>query len=229
MALSTAAGLSARFPVISSAGWFQHQVGNQTFRVRLIDGGYVDNSGLATTRDIIAALERQDGQNMSVMDQVKEGGAEARLISLAIVGPPARNDLTTESFQGLNEILSPVLGFLNVYGNRSDQVIEQARFDFNRDAIQSSSPSQTLEDYGFRGMYLDPTDLPLGWLLSKASQKLIRQQVPTLGDPLCQNRSEAEIVEAIAKPHPSATERLKNNACVVQSIALELQGNPSQS
>ena len=230
LALSTAAGLSARFPVISSAGWFKHQVNDETYRVRLIDGGYVDNSGLATTRDIIAALEEKQGnEDMSAMDKIQESstGDEAipRLISLAIVGPPAQRALSAESFQGLSEFGSPLLGLLNVYQNRSDRVIEQARFDFNRTALQSRSTQ--LKDYGFRGMYLDPTGLPLGWLLSEASQNKIDAQVPTFDDSLCRDKSEKEIVEAIAKPITSTETRLMNNACVAKSIQMELTGQLS--
>jgi hypothetical protein len=55
MAYSTAAGLSARFPLISPYGFFPEQ------RVRrFIDGGLYDNSGAVTANEIISSLENID-------------------------------------------------------------------------------------------------------------------------------------------------------------------------
>lgn len=53
--LSTAATMSARFPVISPHGNLRDRTGDVTDRI--VDGGYFENEGLATAADIAAALK----------------------------------------------------------------------------------------------------------------------------------------------------------------------------
>lgn len=53
--LSTAATMSARFPVISPQGVFRDQAGNITDSV--VDGGYFENDGLATAADVVLQLK----------------------------------------------------------------------------------------------------------------------------------------------------------------------------
>jgi hypothetical protein len=59
--LSTAVGLSARFPVVSPTGWFEGTEQNWLLediatKVDLADGGYFDNSGSDTAIDIVTRL-----------------------------------------------------------------------------------------------------------------------------------------------------------------------------
>jgi len=54
--LSTAALLSARFPIISPAGTLRAK-GDATHGDRIVDGGYFDNAGLASALDVARALK----------------------------------------------------------------------------------------------------------------------------------------------------------------------------
>jgi hypothetical protein len=66
MAYSTAAGLSARFPLISPYGFFPEQ------RVRrFVDGGLYDNSGAVTANEIKLSL-----QNINVEKKLKRENGE---------------------------------------------------------------------------------------------------------------------------------------------------------
>ena len=64
MPLSTAIGLSARFPWISPAGWYafidpnEKKPGEKARKRRMsfVDGGYVDNSGVATASKLAQSL-----------------------------------------------------------------------------------------------------------------------------------------------------------------------------
>jgi len=58
VALSTAATMSARFPIISPAGVLRNQDGNAVDRI--IDGGFFENDGLATAADIARVLIRHE-------------------------------------------------------------------------------------------------------------------------------------------------------------------------
>ncbi|MCW2276198.1 hypothetical protein GJ654_17925 [Rhodoblastus acidophilus] len=53
--LSTAALLSARFPIISPAGVLRNEA-DATYGDRVVDGGYFENSGLSTATDLARAL-----------------------------------------------------------------------------------------------------------------------------------------------------------------------------
>lgn len=226
--LSTAAGLSARFPIISSAGWFKYDDGNKTHKIRLVDGGYFDNSGIATTRDIFAALEqKQEGQNLSTLDEVSKqnSNAKPKLINIAIVGLPPENNLAQESFQGLNELVSPLLAFWKVYNNRSDKVVEQARYELNRESILENSPDQS--QLRFRAFYLNAQDLPLGWLLSKTSQERIDAQNKSYKE--CKSISTSERIASITGSLKTKNDISQNNACVAKSIFDELSSDPEES
>jgi hypothetical protein len=60
MRLSTAAVLSARFPVLSPAGVFQYEDRRgRTHKTRVVDGGYFDNTGLETINQLIPFLVKQ--------------------------------------------------------------------------------------------------------------------------------------------------------------------------
>jgi len=54
--LSTAALLSARFPVISPVARYDGEVGGT---IRIVDGGYSDNSGAATGADVLEAFVKE--------------------------------------------------------------------------------------------------------------------------------------------------------------------------
>lgn len=54
--LSTAILLSARFPLLSPAAMFEHQIVNNKIRRHYVDGGYFDNSGQETMLQLIRSL-----------------------------------------------------------------------------------------------------------------------------------------------------------------------------
>lgn len=59
--LSTAVHLSARFTYVSPAG--RIDIPDQDRRIRLVDGGYFDNSGAVTTQEILAAIQHAIGNS----------------------------------------------------------------------------------------------------------------------------------------------------------------------
>ena len=68
--LSTAATMSARFPVISPQGLIRNLDGNVDDQI--VDGGYFENDGLVTIIDIAAALRERFGLNPVVIHVVNE-------------------------------------------------------------------------------------------------------------------------------------------------------------
>lgn len=185
--LSTGTVLSARFPVATPVGWFEVPSPDGTpQRYRLADGGYFENSGVSTALDIDPVLRPKQQQ------------VPIKLVYISIVDQYTQNLTAT----GLNELLSPLRALLNSREARGRSVIQQA--EYSLDPNQPDNPF----DNGFRKLVLDKqlADLPLGWLLSEASQNTIRAQS---GWPdLCQP--------------PSRRDSLWSNSCVAKSILDEL-------
>jgi hypothetical protein len=79
--LSTAATMSARFPLISPHGLLRDGSGNVVDRI--VDGGYFENDGLATAADLAAALKDVYGLLPIVIrilnEPVKPGDGDGRL------------------------------------------------------------------------------------------------------------------------------------------------------
>ncbi len=100
--LSTAALTSARFPIISPAGAFGMK-GNVQRGDQLVDGGFFENSGLSTARDIANGLQIR-GISVAVLTIANEPEA----IADAVV--PRRAAKTP--LIGTSEVAAPVLGFV---------------------------------------------------------------------------------------------------------------------
>jgi heme/copper-type cytochrome/quinol oxidase subunit 2 len=211
--LSTAAGLSARFPIVSSAGWFTYEKAGKKYTNRLVDGGYYDNSGLVTARDIVSALSvNQKDKTESVLEELnKTYGIKPKLINLAIVDVPQPTQVVGSSSRGFDGVLSPLTTVLNVRNTRGSGVVAQAAYDLNRDATKP-------EDYRFRAFYLDKemAKLPLGWLLSKTSQDAIEKQNPSYET--CNDLKMTQLILGMK----DKINTIENNSCVAKSIFMEL-------
>jgi Patatin-like phospholipase len=109
--LSTAAILSARFPLITPAGTVplpaRRNGSTSPTKARYVDGGYFENSGLATVLDVVEAvrLEAVAGNVRLVIISIET--------SAAITNYPNTADDT--SYPGFNfgELLSPLRALLN--------------------------------------------------------------------------------------------------------------------
>jgi predicted acylesterase/phospholipase RssA len=198
--LSTAAGLSARFPFVTPVGWFNRSLDGA--KVRLADGGYFDNSGIPTAIDVGQTLEKLDG-----------AGKTFKLIYLAIVDQPV--DTSNEPLQspGLNEILSPIKVLFNARGARSQSAIELSTYSLN-DGIADPFKLK------LRTLYLQQTGrdlkLPLGWQISKRSQAFIDDQTRQPSECNSQEFRQAFAGNRLEK------EVYNHNSCVAKSIENDL-------
>ena len=198
--LSTAAGLSARFPYVTPAGWYKRSTDGQ--KVRLVDGGYFDNSGIPTALDIGRSLQHL------------EKGRSFEIIYLSLVDRPTTSSAHRTEREGLDEVMSPIRAIFSAREARSRSAVDFSTYTLN-DGI--TDPFK----FKFRTMMLKKTEgevkLPLGWLLSKSSQQLIDRQTPSPS--LCNvdrfNRTDS---------NSSATgiNVYNHNSCVAKSIGDDL-------
>ncbi|HMD66938.1 MAG TPA: hypothetical protein VKG22_09875 [Stellaceae bacterium] len=152
--LSTAVGLSARFPFLTPAGWFSTKSGE----VSLVDGGYSDNSGVATALDVINQLKQWD---------------DYKFIVIALVSESARS----QPNQLFAEFASPLRALDSTRSARGRSAVDQAEFYLNgsRCSETAAGPGSDCITARMRTAILATGDvrLPLGWVLSSRSRQAI--------------------------------------------------------
>jgi hypothetical protein len=175
LSVSTAAVLSARFPWITPSAWFPEQRMRDgkphVDKIRLVDGGIFENSGVAIALELIRAMEQEAAQ-LGIADKIN--------LNLIVL---TDGEGVTPTFPRLDfgEFLDPIRALLSARSARAPLTIGQAE----RELDGRSQP-----EYGqFR---IRPTrvrrvpleamgvHLPLGWHLSHTAMQMIGVQT---GDP----------------------------------------------
>jgi hypothetical protein len=147
MPLSTAALLSARFTYVSPAGLIDTRRTTAPRWIRLVDGGYFDNSGAVTAQELAGVL-------------LAAADSRLRLIVLHLPNDPetpsAQLNAQQRSFsrlEFLSEVFAPPQTLLNTRGARGTQAVSYLR----------SQPG--IELLSIRPCRVHVT-APLGWVLS---------------------------------------------------------------
>ena len=156
--VSTAAHLSARFTYVSPAGLVDTHRTDAPRYIRLVDGGYFDNSGTATLQEIARAIQRAH--------RTLAGARPMRVIVLHIPNDPPNDREITAGGSGraaLTETLSPIRALLATRGAHATQAIE-----FMRGTADSEQITLALNR--------SQAALPLGWVLSDLVRAQIREQ-----------------------------------------------------
>lgn len=168
MPLSTAALLSARFPWITPPGWYEQRQSRadgtpseSTYENQLVDGGYFENSGVATALDIIRGIRKLP----AVRDKVS-----LRLIILT------RGEYETKTFFGTETVSAPIRALLNTRAARGIATIQGARRELSAAVRDEADRTQGIARV--QRIYLKDMDYapPLGWRLSKSTGFLIEAQ-----------------------------------------------------
>lgn len=186
--LSTATFLSARFPIVTPAGFIpigRDANGDWVGKHRYVDGGYFENSGAATLYDILAVMQAPDGTQKpsympivirignSLKPQVKyevtpTGGANTQQVTITS-NPAGRVQYTS---QGLGEVLSPIRTLLNTREARGETAIKQLNTAITT-LQDGGKPSEFIEFQLFE----NEVALPLGWLLSRQAREEMKRQL----------------------------------------------------
>jgi hypothetical protein len=211
MRLSTAVGLSARFPWISPPGWykFDDPGSKRARRMSFVDGGYVDNSGVVTAlgiaQHIDALLSAKTPRPNVLINVILVSALWAPLDKMWIDPPQDRN---------YGEVVPPVDAAINArqgrgYTTQYDAAIEDKRAGLN------------INEIGFYYSYLAP---PLGWQLSDVSRRYIEL---FKGHPeRCPLNDEEKYRDYVARTLEShekaAVAYIRRADCVVARVANEL-------
>ncbi|OYW51892.1 MAG: hypothetical protein B7Y80_21200 [Hyphomicrobium sp. 32-62-53] len=160
--MSTAAILSARFPWLTPAASFWETDGTnpeaQPVKIRIVDGGYFENSGVATAVDLVNDMLKS-AQRLGISDHI-----QIKFIVFTSA------DFERPRVYGLGEFLEPIRTMLNTREARArieiGSLFEMAsNVDNPKAEIQTSVTKLELRGYGY--------PLPLGWRLSGITRGLI--------------------------------------------------------
>ena len=192
MKLSTAVGLSARFPWLSPQGWFtfttpeeKAELGEKkaTRRMSFVDGGYVDNSGVATATKIARLLAYVTASDPTLPK------VEIKIIVISAAWIPfERFFIDAPQNTSTSEYVSPFVAAIAAWQGRG----YTAQADVSVDKLFNVIDM---------GVYYNFMPLPVGWHLSTLSRNYIDK---FKGDP-------ASCDEDKAKPS------LKNHATMAGS------------
>lgn len=162
--LSTAAFISARFPWVTPAATVK--ISNPCLgkddTVRLVDGGYLDNSGVETALGLIERLKQAAAKARSQDRNVPEVGIH--LISLS------GGDFPTRSSYSFNDALEPIRALLSGRETRAYIALNRAQVSLGG----STDPdTQSFDKTDLRSMFYR---LPLGWALSQRTRNIIAHE-----------------------------------------------------
>jgi hypothetical protein len=168
--LSTAAVLSARFPWVTPTAWFYETpemgkcVPSERDVTKVSDGGFFENSGVASALDLTYSLQK--------IIEERKLPVDIKLIILTSGG------FATDKVTSLSEALDPIRTMLNASGARGYIEVDRAE---QASGVRNEPPTAsaaalrgaevlkvTLEGLGY--------PLPLGWSVSTVTSYLIQFQ-----------------------------------------------------
>jgi hypothetical protein len=216
--LSTAVGLSARFPWVLPAATFKY--GDHD--VRLVDGGYFENSGAETAYDIVKMLNDAKSAAPGKNDDSNLGKYEVYFI--AITG---EEFYESESSRALGEVLSPLRGLLTSRSARGGLAVWRALSKLTNDACEAGIEDCAGIPLQADRVVLNQRDLklPLGFLQSSSAMSAVSA---IAGDAAaCQPVYETFLTQMKDVQQEAARRVLRSadtNNCVACAVQQQLHG-----
>jgi hypothetical protein len=148
--LSTAVGLSSRFPWLLPAGLGRRALDGSRFR--LLDGALFENSGIETANDLIAELGDQ---------------GEVKIHLIYIAGASLSSE---RSWQGMGETLSPIRALLGTRAQRGSLALYRSD---QRDRRCAGDPKCAIGVSAEFPLNLGDFRTALGWQLSPLTRRVV--------------------------------------------------------
>jgi hypothetical protein len=209
--LSAAAGASARFTYVSPAGtffWSQQVPGGESEErtMRVVDGGYFENSGAATAMDLLGTLRKSHKNLYPILILIRNDPQAPDVCHRGGNGTQA--DLTGDASSGLaddllKEVSTPIRALLNartargrlaeVDAARQIEETDGAVIELPIAAVLESAEGDKAKLARLRKRAIEP---PLGWSLSED----VRSEIDAvLKDRKGKLASEYTMLEALLK------------------------------
>jgi predicted chitinase len=203
--LSTAAFISARFPWVSPAATVK--ISNPCFgkdeTIRLVDGGYIDNSGVETALGLVERIRAKVEEARVKDPSIPKVGVH--LISLT------GGDFPTRSSYSFNDLLEPIRALMSGREARAYIALSRAQTSLgsSKDSTSLSFDRTDLRSTFYR--------LPLGWSLSPKTRSIIAHESGRYWD------CEPELKYTQTKDRSF----LSNSDCIQLSVNFLLNGSLS--
>ncbi|MEM7241523.1 MAG: SoxR reducing system RseC family protein [Pseudomonadota bacterium] len=196
--LSTAVGISARFPWMSSPGRLNPELpDNVIFRpTHFVDGGYFENSGTHEIGKLIDDLK----------PIIEKENLELRVIVIQSI--PVSGNYS----KGLAELLTPIRGLLNTRYSRGQASVHEMLDRFCQNGLLCDD-APSFRELPVRWFHLHdewPATLPLGWVLSNKSKATIDRSIGYLEECTAGN----ELATAF-----------ESNGCTIRFLEQDLMGD----
>ena len=187
IALSTAAVLSSRFPLIlppasvEGEGWIWPRIAT-----RFVDGGYFENSGADTATNLINGLEAESPAKILRSRKTSHRPRSVKeypeyVLKMIVLGSYAYDARLYEGteFQAnsFSELMTPLDAFMNTREVRGDQAVQRASDLFDVPPALKGE-SRRVYRLNLNHRYFK---FPLGWQLSSTTRKLIAANLAEAG------------------------------------------------
>jgi uncharacterized Zn-finger protein/predicted acylesterase/phospholipase RssA len=163
--LSTAVLLSARFPVISPAGRLPVSAPDAL----VVDGGYVDNSGTLTAREVVDALE-------AALDDDKAAFGHVKIVTLMIANDPDPQTQPVHKNTTSWDISASIVGALSSPVETLDLLRQAHTVNFKRDYAKHVRELGGIVLNDLRP-HADSVQFPLGWTLARRTMEAMDFQI----------------------------------------------------
>lgn len=206
--LSTAAHMSARFTFVSPAGRFLDGS-------HIVDGGYFENSAATAAYEIATRIKDwcafQKIANVDVKVIMISNDPRKPPIGPAKPQPELPGPKHTESLlvrgQFMGELMAPLYALMNTRnarGTYAQKAIGREQRRFKAGVVEAPAESESSQALTKDIIYFKLRDtqvpLPLGWMLSAAAARTIREQI-SQDDDVVQNQSAMnEVLKTLPAP-----------------------------
>jgi predicted acylesterase/phospholipase RssA len=160
--LKTAMTLSARFPVVTPAGF----IGSPKTEYRLVDGGYFENTGLQTAYQLVQLLNKCVKEDTLLIINLK------RPVKPVIIFIQNGKESTNPG-KDYSKSFAPLTAFLNAWGDKTPATVGDLQY-FIASSVQDD------EFLRFTLARSNEEIIPLGWYLSKTASKNMFTQLNKL-------------------------------------------------
>jgi len=206
--LSTAAQMSARYTFVSPAGRFPDGS-------HIVDGGYFENSAATTAYEIAIRIKDwcafKKIANVDVKIIMISNNPRKPSIAPAKPAPeppgPKRTRPTLVRGDFMGELTAPLYTLLNTrdaHGTYAQKAIGREQRRFKAGVVSAPTETESRQELTKDIVYFKLRDtqvpLPLGWMLSAAAARTIREQI-NQDDDLVQNQSAMnEVLKTLPPP-----------------------------
>ncbi len=203
--IKTAAFMSARFPIVTPPATIQANTTGREDMMTIVDGGYIDNSGLETALAVITSIRQSATeamcrfieQNSTTLTQTRKNDLIQDLnrieLHLILIKTSEQSDEERVPNRGLYEIRGPLTAFFNSWDINIGSKLNVAREYLHLAANEKvDTPITSATNCTNKTPFVSviPVDkelilfdldrkqqtIPLGWFLSDTAQRCVNRQ-----------------------------------------------------